>query len=48
MKMETVEVLSLVRARIEEELLIRNEYLATENQIPKSKLKKPVSVNLIE
>jgi len=40
--METVEALALVSGRVEEELLIRNEYLAAENLILKSKLKKPV------
>jgi len=40
--MEVVEVLALVSGQVEEELLIRNEYLAAENRILKSKLKKPV------
>ena len=40
--MEAVEALALVSGRVEEELLIRNEYLAAENSILKSKLKKPV------
>ena len=43
--MEAVEALALVSGHVEEELLIRNEYLATENQILKSKLKKPVCFN---
>lgn len=40
--MEAVEALALVSGRVNEELLIRNEYLAVENKILKSKLKKPV------
>ena len=43
--MEAVEALAIVSGHVEEELLIRNEYLATENQILKSKLKKPVCFN---
>jgi hypothetical protein len=43
--METVEALALVCGRVEEELLLRNEYLAAENEILKSKLKKPVQFN---
>ncbi|MBU2643167.1 hypothetical protein KKI24_00545 [bacterium] len=41
--MEAVEALALVSGNVEEELLTRNEYLALENRILKSKLKKPVS-----
>jgi len=43
--MEAVEALALVSGNVEQELLIRNEYLAMENRILKSKLKKPVSFN---
>jgi len=43
--MEAIEALSLVSEHVEEELLIRNEYLAMENRILKSKLKKPVQFN---
>ena len=43
--MEAVEALALVSGRVEEELLIRNEYLAAENRILKSKLKTPVRFN---
>jgi putative transposase len=43
--MEAVEALAIVSGHVEEELLIRNEYLAAENQILKSKLKKPVCFN---
>jgi putative transposase len=43
--MEAIEALALVGGQVEEELLIRNEYLALENQILKSKLKKPVRFN---
>ena len=40
-----MEALALVSGKVEQELLIRNEYLAMENQILKSKLKKPVQFN---
>ena len=43
--MEAMEALALVSGKVEQELLIRNEYLAMENQILKSKLKKPVQFN---
>ncbi len=43
--MEAMEALALVSGRVEQELLVRNEYLATENRILKSKLKKPVRLN---
>ena len=43
--MEVVEALALVSGKVEEELLLRNEYLAVENEILKSKLKKPPSFN---
>ena len=36
--MESVEVLALVGGHVEEEILLRNEYLAAENEILKSKL----------
>ena len=35
--MESVEALALVRRRVDEELLLRNEYLAAESEILKSK-----------
>jgi len=35
--MEPVEALALVSGRVDEELLLRNEYLAAENEILKSK-----------
>ncbi|MBU2512785.1 integrase core domain-containing protein [bacterium] len=41
--MEAVEALALVSGSVNKELLARNEYLATENKILKSKIKKPVS-----
>ncbi len=37
--MEAVEALALVGGHVDEELLVRNEYLAAENRILKSKLK---------
>jgi len=40
--METVEALALVSGRVEKEILLRNEYLAAENEILKSKLNKPL------
>ena len=43
--MEAVEALAIVSGHVEEELLIRNEYLAAENQILTSKLKGPVRFN---
>jgi hypothetical protein len=43
--MEAVEALALVGGQVDGELLIRNEYLAAENRILKSKLKKPVQFN---
>ncbi len=36
---------ALVSGHVDEELLVRNEYLATENKILKSKLQKPVQFN---
>ncbi len=43
--MEAMEALALVSGNVDQELLVRNEYLATENKILKSKLKKPVQFN---
>ena len=43
--MEATEVLALVGGYVNEELLLRNEYLAVENEILKSKLKRPVKFN---
>ena len=43
--MKAVEALALVGGHVDEELLVRNEYLAMENRILKSKLKKPVQFN---
>jgi len=43
--MEAMEALALVSGKVEQELLVRNEYLAAENRILKSKLKKPVRFN---
>ncbi len=40
--MKAIEALALVGGHVDEELLIRNEYLAAENKILKSKLNKPV------
>ncbi len=36
--MKTTEVLAMVGGHVDEELLLRNEYLAAENEILKSKL----------
>jgi len=44
-KMEMVEALALVSGRVEKEILLRNEYLAAENEILKSKIKKPLHFN---
>ena len=43
--METVEALALVSGRVEEEILLRNEYLAAENEILKLKITKPLRFN---
>ena len=43
--MEAVEALALVTWKVEEELLLRNEYLAAENEILKSKFNKPPRFN---
>ena len=45
MNMETIEALALVGGYVDEELLTRNEYLAVENEILKSRLEKPVRFN---
>jgi len=37
--MEAMEALTLISGKVEEEILIRNEYIAAENEILKSKLK---------
>ena len=43
--MKPVEALALVSGRVDEELLLRNEYLAAENEILKSKIIKPLQFN---
>lgn len=43
--METVEALALVGGHVEEELLVRNEYLAAENKILRSKIEKTIRFN---
>lgn len=43
--MEMVEAMALVSGRVEEEILLRNEYLAAENEILKSKINKPLQLN---
>ena len=43
--MKAVEPLALISGYVEEEILIRNEYLAAENRILKSKFKKPIQFN---
>jgi len=40
--MEAAEVLAIVGGHVDEELLLRNEYLAAENEIMKSKIEGPV------
>jgi len=40
--MKAIEALALVGGHVDEELLLRNEYLAAENEILKSKLQKPL------
>lgn len=37
--MESIEALALISGKVEEEILVRNEYLAAENEILKSKIK---------
>ncbi len=46
--METIEALALVSGRVEEEILLRNEYLAAENGILKSKLNRSLQLNNYE
>ena len=46
--MEMVEAMALVSGRVDQELLLRNEYLAAENEILKSKIKKPLHFNNFE
>ena len=43
--MEMVEAMALVSGRVEEEILLRNEYLAAENKILKSKITTPLQMN---
>ena len=43
--METAEILALTGGYVNEELLARNEYLAAENEILRSKIKEPVRLN---
>jgi hypothetical protein len=43
--METAEVLAMVGGHVNQELLARNEYLAAENEILKSKFDKPIRLN---
>lgn len=43
--MKSIEALALVGGYVDDELLIRNEYLAAENEILKSKLKKTIKLN---
>lgn len=43
--MEMVEAMALVSGRVDQELLLRNEYLAAENEILKSKITKPFRFN---
>ncbi len=43
--MKTDEALALVGGHIDEELLARNEYLAAENEILKSKIVEPIKFN---
>jgi putative transposase len=40
--MEAIEALALVGGHVDEELLVKNEYLAMENRILKLKIQKPV------
>ena len=37
--------MALVSGRVDQELLLRNEYLAAENEILKSKISKPLRFN---
>ena len=43
--MEMVEAMALVSGQVEKEILMRNEYLAAENEILKSKIAKPLRFN---
>ena len=43
--MKPVKALALVSGQVDEELLLRNEYLAAENEILKSKISKPLQFN---
>ena len=43
--MEAIEALTLVSGHVGEEILVRNEYLAAENEILKSKLRGRVKFN---
>mgnify|MGYP000451109739 CR=1 FL=1 len=43
--MEMVDTMAMVSSRVEEEILLRNEYLAAENEILKSKISKPLRLN---
>ncbi len=43
--MEMVEAMTMVSGRVNQELLLRNEYLAAENEILKSKISKPLRFN---
>ncbi len=43
--MKTEEALALVGGHVDEEILARNEYLATENEILKSKIETPIKFN---
>ena len=40
--MESLEALALISGKVENEILIQNEYLATENEILKSKLNETI------
>ncbi len=42
--MKTTEVLAMVGGHVDEELLLRNEYLAAENEILKSKLEGRIKI----
>ncbi len=46
--MESIEALALVGGYVDEDLVIRNEYLVAENEILTSKLDKPVKFNNAE
>ena len=43
--MESAEVLALVGGHVDKELLARNEYLAAENEIMRSKIQEPIQLN---